>query len=168
MRKRKKGPHIVLRIKPAIKIRWEELDVVSEHNRVFDETGSVAVGKYGASWPQFKCDDINTDIEDGAMICLFIVWHTKGGYKGYRARIREVFLSGSKKNPPFPAYYNSLGQQRRLADALLTSKPSMWFHLSERLKPYTLMNLRLLTNDRPLLDVLSDCRSTIMLVNDSA
>jgi hypothetical protein len=42
----------------------------------------------------------------------------------------------------------------------------MWFLLAGRLESHPLVHLRLLSNGRPLLDVLSDSRPATMLVLD--
>ena len=167
MRKSKSASYIVLRKKPTVRTGLNELDVITEHNSVFDKAGSVAVGKFGVSWHQSKCDEFSACIKNGSTIYLLLVSRTAKGFNGFRARIRDIQLANNKILPQFPPYYNLLNRQPSLRETALATKPSMWFRIAERLKPYPLLNLSLLTNKRPLLDVLNECRTTMMLVVDS-
>jgi hypothetical protein len=168
MGKKSRGPHIVLRIKPKVRIKQDELDVIEEHNRVFDKTDSVGVGKFGASWDQARCDEFTTAIASGVIKYLFLVSKTATGYLGFRAKISEVFLAknGHGRIFAFPDYYNQLHRQPGLFDSVLATKPSMWFILAERLNPHSLKNLRLCSNGRPILESLKDSRAATMLVQD--
>jgi hypothetical protein len=164
MNKNQFKAHIILRIKASIKIQGQMLDVVTEHNKVFNESGSVWVGKFGASWHKPKCDDYNNAISHGQKIYLYLVTKNESGFIGYRAKICEVILSDCKRTLIYPEYYHLLGRQPILLDTALAAKPSMWFHLSEPLRLHALEKLKLFTNKRPLIDVLKECRSTLMLV----
>jgi hypothetical protein len=166
MKKTRGRIHIVLRIKPTVRIRSDELDVIKEHNDVFDAAGSVAVGKFGAAWHQQRCDDFTKSIEQGVTTYLFIVSMASEGYTGFRAPIRDIFLAGTRKsqNLKFPGYYNLLDQQPSLKYSILATKPSMWFILGDRFKPHSLARLRLLSNGHSLLDVLKESRASTLMV----
>jgi|ERR1035437_1429538 hypothetical protein len=165
-----KGPHVVLRIKQKIRIRLNELDVIEEHNRIFEKVGYVALGKFGASWNQTKCDDFAKEIGSGATKHLYLVFKTDSGYKGFRAKIRNVVLAGRSQARllAYPDNYNQLQHQPNLFDSVLAKKPSMWFELAERLESHSLKKLRLLSNDRPLLDSLNQSRAAMMLVTEKS
>ena len=158
--------HIVLRIQPTISIRGHKVDVIAEHNRVFEQQGRVAVGKFGASWTPSKCDAFTSAIAHGKTLYLFLVSKKAPGYQAFRAPIRAVFLAGQEKRNGLhhPPYYDLIAQQPHLQDEFLEPHPSMWFELGGPLKPHTIDNLRLLTSGRALLEVLDDCRTCMMLV----
>ena len=162
-----KRSHIVLRMKPTVMVKGSCLDVIVEHNKLFDKTSLVGVGKYGLPWQRTRCSEFNNAINSGVTTYLFIVVKTADGFKGFRAPIRTISISGNLEDLclKYPDYYNEYRRVPMLYDAVLTVEPSMWFVISGRLKPHSLARLRLLSNNRRLLDVLSKpCRSSAMLV----
>lgn len=164
-----KGSHIVLRMKPTVMVRGGCLDVIVEHNKLFDKTDLVRVGKFGRPWHRTRCSEFNDAISSGVATYLFIVVKTANGFKGFRAPIRSISHSGHLKDigMSYPEYYDEYRRNPMLYNPVLTAEPRMWFAISGRLKPYSLARLRLLSNDRRLLDVLSKpCRSSTMIVRE--
>ncbi|HAO80359.1 MAG TPA: hypothetical protein DCQ92_15590 [Verrucomicrobia subdivision 3 bacterium] len=148
-------------------VRGRCLDVIDEHNKLFDKASLVGVGKYGIPWQRTRCSEFNNAINSGVTTYLFIVLKTANGFKGFRAPIRMISLSGNLQDLAlkYPEYYNEYRRVPMLYDAVLTVEPSMWFVISSRLEPHSLARLRLLSNNRRLLDVLSKpCRSSAMIV----
>lgn len=167
MRASTKSLHIVLRMKPTVMVKGCCLDVIVEHNKLFNKTALVGVGKYGRSWQRARCSEFNNAINNGITTYLIIVVKTTNGFKGFRAPIRTISISGYLKDLglKYPEYYNEYRRMPMLYDAVLTVEPSMWFVISGRLKPYSLASLKLISNNRRLLDVLSKpCRSSTMIV----
>jgi hypothetical protein len=149
----------VLRIKSTVRIRWDDVDVVDEHCKVFAREGVVAVGKFGAPMPVLQCLQLGEQLAGGVETWLHLVFKKGGSFNGLRGRVKELFLANDKRATflKYPNYY-----------AQLPVKPSLWFVLSSQLEPYSLESLRLQSNARPLLDVLRECRTTLMLVTEHA
>jgi len=161
------GCHVILRMKPTVIVKGKCLDVIDEHNKLFDKTKLVGVGKYGLPWRRPRCSEFNNAIKNGVPTYLFIVVKASAGYKGFRAPIRVISISGELKELGmlFPEYYNEIRRLPMIHDSVPTREPSMWFVIGGRLQPHSLADLTLLSNNRPLLDVLSKpCRSSAMIV----
>lgn len=157
--------HVVLRIRPTIRIKWETLDVVSEHNKVLKREGVVALGKFGAAMPRNKLDALAAEIRQGPRTWFYLVTKHGDTFQAVRAIIKDVFPAGGEKERSVkcPAYYREMGLHTELG-----FKPSMWFLLSSQLTPCTLDHLYLVSNQRPLLKVLHECRTTMMVVTATA
>jgi hypothetical protein len=150
---------IVLRIKSTVHIRWDAVDVVSAHRDVFTREGVVAVGKFGAPMPTSKCVKLAEQIKEGVETWLHLVFKKGDSFQGLRGRVKELFPASDERaaSVKHPDYY-----------ARLQLKPSMWFVLSSQLEPYPLEHFRLQTNERSLLGVIKECRTTLMMVTEDA
>lgn len=158
--------HIILRLKPTVMVKGSPLDIVAEHNRIFDTSNRVGVGKFGDPWNPSKCDDFNQAIKKGRTIHLLLVAKTESGHRGFRATISSLRLMGNTQAPPppHPEYYNEFRRVPAIYPHAFAAGPTMWFELGSRLEPYPLTSLTLLSNGRKLLDVLSKpCHASVML-----
>ena len=157
MKNKSEKTHIVLRIKPTVRVRWDSVNVVSEHSKVFAQEGIVAVGKFGAPLPFLKCIELAENLKRGAETWLYLVFKKENLFQGFRGRVKDVFRTDDNRYAVLkcPDYYTQL-----------PVKPSMWFVLSSQLESYPVQRLNLRSSDRPLIDVLAECRTPMMFVNE--
>lgn len=153
---------LALRVPKFARIGRAAFDIVKEHNEVVAARGRVALGKFGAPLSKIAVEQIRSTMENGSPQ-LYVVMKDEGDFYGFAATIGELgqLSSGANGLAPtmpflaelFPAYYS------RLDDT-----PSSYLILTSELRPVALDGLILASNDRPLLTVLHECRTAVMVV----
>ena len=80
-------------------------------------------------------------------------------YAGFSSEISNIHSGKPTQEieDATPEYYRRLG-----------ISSSLWFALCTPLEPFDLRNLQLLSNKRPLLNVMRECRTSSMLVEIAA
>ena len=145
--------HVALRIRPKVTIRWQDIDVFQEHNNIIAQEGSVALAKFAGDKKRPNMTGVLAAIEAGHTPFLYLVFKQNAEYKSVRAPVSQILFARDPHPFQCPRYYT---------DLQLT--PSLWFILSSPLEPSSLEGLHLLTNGRPLQQVLAECRTVMMMV----
>ena len=145
--------HVILRVKQQIRIRGRSINLIDHHNNVVENSGSVALAKFGSrcmarSW----VDIINGQAGSKKKPKLFLVYKAGNVFESVSANISELGFGYPKDNPPIPEYYGDIDDTQ-----------CMWFLVKEKFKISLLDGLCLATNNRNLNDVLGECRTPLML-----
>jgi hypothetical protein len=153
-----KPVHLVLRIPMVAQIAKQRFSVVDAHNVIFEKLGNVAVAKWGQSGTRARADRLQRQIENGSETLLILVAKSGGQFLGFQAPLSGVHLGKptAQIRAISPPYYDQLGEGS-----------SLWCTVNRAFVPADLQNLHLASNERPLLDVLGDSRTTSMLVKSS-
>ena len=147
--------HLVMRIARYAETVVGKTDVIEAHNEVARREGRVSLAKFGRSVSQARLAGIRNQIENGVPAYVILVFRVAVWFTGFSARLRTIVDDGT--SPPktsIPTYYDDL----EVGDA------SCWFELDGPLTQTELDGLRLTTNDRPLLEVLKECRTSLLFV----
>lgn len=150
--------HMVLRLAPEVWQGSGRVDVLKEHNAVVTRHGFVAVGKFGAA-PKGAVSVLDELLQEGGRANLYLV-HREGDF--FRAVCAPLRWVGVGRLPEryrngIPPYYGEIAVA-----------PSTWFVVGEPFKAAGLAHLKLASNGRDLIAVLSECRTAAMLVERSA
>lgn len=149
----KEACHIVLRFQRYVHYEGRKLDVIQEHNDIFDRDGQVTLAKFGRNPAASKVERLRLQIERGQRTNLFLVCRDKKEFQGFSCTIAT--LSTTEATAECPEYYNDVELD-----------PGLWITLDSAIKPASLKGLRLVLNQKPLLDVLAECRTSMMLVSE--
>ena len=145
----------MLRTPAVTHVRGRVIDVVEAHNEIVAKLGKVALGKFGHSGSKTRADRLQKQIEDGYETRLLLVSKVMGNFCGFKAPLSAIsFGRPTSDMVDFtPPYYRELDEQ-----------PLLWFIASGPFVETSLSRLHLATNDRPLLNVLGQCRTSTMLI----
>jgi hypothetical protein len=147
---------LVIRIPERVQIGGRAYNVVDEHNAVYERHGAVGFGKFGAPLSNRIIREIEAKTTERPR--LFVVVKRQGKFFGWQAAIKSVQekWSSGEQGAPVPDYYLQL-----------SNRPSSAIFLKSRFRPTDLKDLYLTSNDRPLLEVMSECRTSVMLVRSA-
>lgn len=111
--------HLVIRFSDAM---FEVGNVVSRHNSIIDQFGSVWFGKMGQTISQKRIDIINNQIENDIDSYLYLVKGNRRKSTAYKTRIIKI-----SKDPPgdktlLPDYYSDIGIQKYMKVFIQISK----------------------------------------------
>lgn len=146
--------HVVLRIPANVALGSQRLNVVEAHNDVANRTGGVVVGKWGAV-PKTAIKTVAAELRRGGKPNLFLVTKQEREFRVVKAALHWA------GTPDLPKEYDA-----RIPDYYrdLPDKPAAWFVVEGPFRPAGLVGLRLASNGRDLLSVISECRTTAMVV----
>ena len=146
--------HVVFRVARLANVGSRQIDVIDAHNEVQSKHGAVAWAKFGHRLDPRKLRILASRVAGGQTATAYVVLKQSGEFLGYSSRIQQVLTADEP--PPdklVPPYYSHL-------DVL----PAAWFVLGRPLKPTSLHGIRLASNERPLLDVISECMTAFFFV----
>jgi hypothetical protein len=152
--------HVVLRLPLTTRVQDGTLNTIEAHNEALAARGRVAIAKFGRPTASAKIAVIKSQLERGTETLLVLAIRLGAGrFLGFGSPISAVH-----RGPPnaellslAPAYYRDLDETANL-----------WFILHARIVPHDLRGFRMRASQRPLLDVLHECRTSSMLVEASA
>ena len=146
--------HIVMRLAPEVFAGGTTVDVIREHNSVAQKHGFVAVGKFGVA-PTGAIAGIDKSLKQGHAVDLYLVHKQGEAFRGFCAPLCWVGLKllPERYRDGRPASSGEIGQV-----------PSTWFVVDAPFTSAELVGLRLASNGRDLLTVMSECRTATMLV----
>jgi hypothetical protein len=152
---------LVLRVPEYVKVEpGRGVSIIDEHSRVAEEQGQVMFGKFGATLGRARLQSLEASLKTECPPRLIVVIK-KGDYVGFAA-----ILAGVGSDAPaqaeacfVPRFYERLEEHQE--------RPSTWFKLASAFEPVDLSSFFLATSGRPLLDVISETRTTMMLVRSS-
>jgi hypothetical protein len=158
-----KPMHFLLRVPRLTRIEGYAaltINTIDAHSKTIQELGRAAIAKFGKPPAASTVELLKKQIKEEKRTYLILVVKsvTRKTYLGYQTEIVSICLGAPTdeiKNSA-PTYYRELGYAARL-----------WFTVHTPLAPSDLSRFRLVTNKKPVLDVLSKCRTPSMLVEMS-
>ena len=149
---------LVLRIPEYVRIeRGLKFSTIGAHSEVAREQGEVMFGKFGAALKGASLQRL--EASKGAGSPRLIVVMKKGSFVGFSA-----VLGGITDKLPSPAEQRYVPEFYHLL-AEMNETPSTWFRLMSPFEPIELSSFSLVTSGRPLLEVISETRTSMMLVH---
>ncbi len=147
--------HIMLRAQRRLTVDKKRIDIVEEHNRIVENEGVVALGKFGARPTASRIAPLQKQIENDVGTHLYLVFNERGNFVGFSAEVKSISMADFAWRAPatYPNYYDELG-----------FLASLWIVLKEPLSTTSLAELRSVNNDKPLLEVLSESRASMIIV----
>jgi hypothetical protein len=159
-----KPMHFLLRVPRLTRIEGYAalaINTIDAHSKTIQKLGRAAIAKFGRPPPASTVELLKKQIKEGKRTYLILVVRSAGTRKthlGYQTEIASIRLGAPTdeiKNSA-PTYYRKLGYAAGL-----------WFTVYGPLAPSDLNRFRLVTNKKPVLDVLTKCRTPSMLVEMS-
>jgi hypothetical protein len=146
--------HLVLRVPLMTRVDRRSFSTIDAHNEVAEATGRVALAKFGNPGTASRVEKLKAQIEEGIQTLLILVVKRDDKFLGYQAPLSTVHHGQPGELATLaPAYYAKLGET-----------PRLWFVVNSPFLRSELAGLRLATNHRPLVAVMSECRTATMLV----
>jgi hypothetical protein len=147
-----KDVHLVVRIPLVSKVKGRMINTIKAHNDVVDRLGLVTVAKFGKPGTAKLVERLNEKI---GRACLILVAKENGRFLGFQSRLSSMHRGSPTPEmiSASPAYYGDIGETAGL-----------WFTARDPFTECDLASLRLSSNQRPLLDVLRECRTSSMLI----
>jgi hypothetical protein len=147
--------HIAIRVPLVTRIYGQGYNTIQEHNAVVSKLGRVAFAKFGQAGTASRAERLRQQILRGQKTFLIAVVKREDSFFAFEARLGEVHFGPptaqlSEWSPP---YYKKIQEI-----------PSLWFVLNGPLKAIDINLYFLLSNSRPLLDVVRESRTASMLV----
>lgn len=178
--------HIAIRIGNLLNTESGPIDVVTAHNEMFESCPIVAFGKFGKPLSQKMIEILSSQIAEEKQTFLYVVRKTERGFESYRAPLAGVSSASPRARKPLPYVVRKtkLGfESSRVTpsdrDVALprAEKPapspayddefvSTWLCLKSKFVAARTDVLFLRSNRRPLIDVVSETRTPVMLVNE--
>jgi hypothetical protein len=149
--------HLLLRIPMRTRIDGRNIETVNTHNNTVKERGAVLFAKFGASIAGDKFSVLNEQITDGRKTWLIVVSKVGNSFVAHRAHLASIHIGQppSEYERLIPAYYRSLH-----------NLPKVWFRLDHLFEMCELDHLRLVSSKRRVLEVIAECRTPAMLVEE--
>lgn len=150
-------PHVVLRIGSYNERNIGE-NVIELHNQVAKELGSVFLGKAGRGFSEQNAQRLERALSSGQECKLILVTRKGSHVEGYGAYLKRVLPTGERPDKcRVPKYYQDL-----------LDEIDLWFEIGE-LNPLVLevmTKLELFSNQRPLIETILTCRTSLMIVKE--
>jgi hypothetical protein len=156
--------HFLLRVPRLTRIEGYAaftIDTIDAHSKTIQELGQATIAKFGKPPPAPTVERLKKQIKEGKRTYLILVVksaRTRRSHLGYQTEIASIHLGAptTEIKKSAPTYYRELSYVAGL-----------WFTVYGPLAPSDLSRFRLVTNKKPVLDVLSKCRTPSMLVEVS-
>lgn len=150
--------HILMRIPTTTELLGYHVDVIDEHNRMIRTHGATVVGRFGVRPSMSSVRKIQNQLEKRTETTLILVTRAKQEFSFWVASVSSVYAAeGSLRLPAAPPkYYKDFGRS-----------PTRWIGIDSELKTTTASEVRLASNGRLAIDVLSECRTSFMFVTRS-
>ena len=152
--------HVVLRVTRYNKLSNQVFDTIVEHNAIQKEDSLVNLTKFGKKMSQEKENILKEQIKEGRETFLFLVYKEKNKFKFFRSKIHKLVgvLEGDEDliDIRSPTYYKEISM-----------KKGVNFILSEPLQPMDKVELYMDKTNKPIEQVLSECRTALLFVRQS-
>lgn len=150
--------HLVVRVPRISRVNRISVDTVKAHNETLARLGRVAIAKFGSPGTRARCDRLKAQIDGGLETLLILVTKQGGQFLGYRSRLTSVHLGKADEAilSSAPTYYDDLSNDAKL-----------WFTVTVAFEPVSLEEFSLTSNGRPLLEVMRECRTASLLVEQN-
>lgn len=139
---------------------YKNYDFIEEHRKVINTVGSVWMLKIGKPVPNNTLAEIQSSSAG-----LILKAPKAAGGKYYYSKMIDSFNSMPTDGMEFPRYYEQL-----MEDMYWLSMDGTWIRVDEfvELTKEEVLELKLLSNNRPLDEVLSQTRTTMLYAYASA
>ncbi|WP_146747656.1 hypothetical protein [Paramagnetospirillum kuznetsovii] len=147
--------HIAIRSPLSIKLGSKKFNTVGEHNAIVNSCGSVLFAKFGLKPDGKKIKSLSRHVLLNETTNLYLFSRCGDGIIGHFSEISAIY----EENPPnefkhlIPEYYSLIDAPRRL-----------WFLLSREITETPIDRLKLGSSGRGLVEVVSECRTSAMIV----
>lgn len=150
--------HIALRVPLVTSVGGHKFSTVEIHSRIVEARGRVALAKFGQAGTDARVGQLQAQIERGVRTLLILITKREKEFIGYQSELRSVHRGKPTLEilSAAPEYYSQLDLD-----------PQLWFLLENSFKQTDLAKFRLTTTQRPLIDVISECRTSSMLVEET-
>lgn len=146
--------HFVLRIPLMTRVNGRSFSTIEAHNDVAKKNGRLAIAKFGNPGTTSRVTRLDGQIKQGIETRLILIVKQDDRFFGYESRLIAVHHGKPGDLASFaPPYYAETGET-----------PLLWFAVNSPFARCDLAQYRLVTNRRPLLHVISECRTATMLV----
>jgi hypothetical protein len=151
--------HLVVRVPLVTKVNGIRVDTLKAHNESVIAQGRVSIAKFGNPGTRARSDRLGSQIGNGSETLLILVTKQDNRFLGYKSRLASVCYgkADDKLLQSAPAYYKELDQ--------LAAK--LWFTVIAPFEPVDLSRFSLASNQRPLLEVMQECRTASLLVEEN-
>jgi hypothetical protein len=147
-----------MRIPTVARLERQKVDVVKAHSEVLHHLGRVTVAKFGAPPKASSVERIERQLQNKVRTLLVLVTKRDGEFFGLESELDAIHLGRVTQDLKAfaPQYYVELAYSG-----------SLWFLLRTPFKTSRLDAFRLSSNRRPVLKVMSECRTALLLVERS-
>jgi hypothetical protein len=150
------GPlHLAVRVPLMTRVGIQSISTVLSHNEIIDRFGRFALAKFGQPGTSARAQALQRQIEQGQTTLLVLIIKRSNRFIGYQCRLVSVH-----RGPPTseiksiaPTYYRELGIEAAL-----------WLIADSPLVTCDLKKFCLSTSQRPLIEVIRECRTASMLI----
>ncbi len=147
--------HLLLRVPLMTRVEGRAFNTIEAHNQVVEKIGRVSLAKFGSPGTLARSEELKAQIYEGIETLLILAAKRDDRFLGYQSRLTAVHYGKPDKTilGISPPYYAKLG-----------SPADLWFTVISPFVTAALKDFRLATNRRPVLEVMSECRTSSMLV----
>ena len=155
---RERLAHLFLRIPSESRVGGKSEQVIYEHNTVFLAMNKVFFCKFGARPNEKMIERLRDQIASKMTTFVYFSVRVKKDFVGYRAEMGSIEPRAWDPNMRrfAPPYYDAINQE--------IYNGCLWLEIRSEISRCDLMNLRLFSNKRPLLEVLHETRTASMMV----
>jgi hypothetical protein len=146
--------HLVLRVPLITRVQGRPINTIEAHNEIIEKMGRVSLAKFGQAGTRARSEKLKAQIERGVETLLILVVKQGARHLGYQSPLASIHY-GKPDNQILsvaPPYYATLGPA------------GLWFIVTSPFVTSNLDDFRLATNRRPVANVVSECRTSAMLV----
>jgi hypothetical protein len=147
--------HFVLRVPLLTRVHGRRFNTIEAHNQALTKQGRVALAKFGQAGSATRVDLIKDQIERRTGTLLILVVKDQGRFFGFSAPLASI-----RRGEPDPQTASVAPEYY----ARLEGIGSLWFTVESPFVARDISEFRLLSNGRPLVDVVRECRTSSMLV----
>lgn len=147
--------HLLLRVPLVTRVAGDAINTVDAHNEVIRRLGQAWIAKFGTPGTEERANTLKFQIEQGRKTFLVLVAKRGMRFLAHEAPLVSIHYgrADSQILKLAPEYYSRLDQSAAL-----------WLAVRRLLQLSDLARFRLASNQRPIVEVLSECRTASMLV----
>jgi hypothetical protein len=147
--------HLLLRVPRLVRTESGVVNIIDAHNELAGEHGPIWFAKFGAPPSAGVVDVLQSQIAEGLNASLILGKKEGGVFVGFSAKLQAIILSAptAEMRNRSPAFYEEMHMT-----------PSSWFCVEGPFQATDLGNYRLKSNKRPLVEVMRQTRTSLMLV----
>ena len=150
--------HLFLRLPVAAQSGANAESIIHAHNQIFESEGRVFFCKFGLPPDKSHIKKLNEQITGGVTTHIFFSLRTGKGVRGYSANLKSV-----STDPPLPEHSRLIPKYYQALQPF-EHPGQLWLMLESQIGDFDLRALRLRSNKRALLDVISETRTPAMIV----
>jgi hypothetical protein len=147
--------HVAVRIPIKSRVGTMMVDVIQAHNEAAEKWGLTTFAKFGRLPSSASLKQLSSQLEEGRECYLVLVAKVDQTFVGFEAPLVSVHVGRptSTLTTVAPRYYSQLVEEGQL-----------WLSISRGFKDSDLSKWRLRSSKRPLLEVVRECRTSLIFV----